>query len=168
MRCCWATFFSGLVVVGSLAASAWATDPAADSFSKAAKTSQTPISAKERALAEFDTNGDGKLSDTERRAARTALQRKRRLVQKEQSGEGSSSSSQTAANSNYAGNGMSNYGTGTGGYGGLGLSNPYGMGNSMGTYYYYGTGMFSQGMPSAMSGGGGGGACMSSGGGGHR
>jgi len=170
MRCCWMRFFSGLLVVFSLASSARATDAAAESFGKTAKAGQTPISAKERALAEFDTNGDGKLSEAERRAARTALQRKRRLAQTGQGEEGLGSTALAGGSSGYpAGGGTNPYGMGAGGYGTLTGTNPYGMGGGMSTYYYYGTGIFGQSQ-GGISGGGAGGACMGMGssGGGHR
>jgi hypothetical protein len=142
-----------------------ATDGAADKFDRGAKSESRPLSARQRAVAEFDTDGDGKLSAAERRAARTALaQKKRALAAEEESsangGPGSSSMAASGAGTNPTG--MFPYGMGS--YGG---TNPYALTGSGGSYFYYGGGSFNQLTPGLTTTSG---ACMSMGsaGGGRR
>ena len=148
------------------ASGARATDSAADQFGKSAAPTDNAATARQRALAEFDTDGDGKLSASELRTARIALAKKKRLASLAEQGGSPGSGSTASGSSNSLSNssgGMNPYAIGNSTYGSY---NPYLLGNSSGGYYYYGGGTFGQMMP-GMSGGGGGG-CMSMGSAGGR
>jgi hypothetical protein len=55
-------------------------NPAMASAASASAMSGKKISARAQAIAAYDTDGDGKLSQEERQAARTTLQKQRRLL----------------------------------------------------------------------------------------
>jgi hypothetical protein len=156
---CWMSVCCGMMLVGTVS-SARATDAAAENFSKSAKASEKPVSAQQRAIAEFDTDGDGKLSAAERRAARMALAKKKRSAASDDEGTpglGPKSTSLAGSNPGYP-SGMNPYAVDPTGYGGM---NPYLLGNSnSGSYFYYAAGAFGQTTPGQTGMGGG---CMSSG-----
>ena len=153
----WKCLSAGMLVC-LCASAAVATDEAADKFAKSARSTPKLGSAQQRAIDEFDTDGDGKLNATERRAARMALANRKRAAQSDEnpssSGLASSSGSSMYPNGMNS-NGMNPYATGTGNYP-MGM-NPYASGS--GSYFYYSTGVFSQMSPQTTMGSGTGG-CM--------
>ncbi len=161
---CWTSVCCGMLLLGTMN-SAWATESAAESFGKSANAGGKPLSARQRAIAEFDTDGDGKLSDAERRAARMALAKKKRSALSAEDGGSTRPNSTSFAGSDpgYPSSGINPYAIGAPGYG---SANPYLLGTSAsGGYYYYGSGVFNQMTPGQPGSGGG---CMSTGASGGR
>ncbi len=168
MRCrtmsCFQALAGSAVVVLGAATTSWATESAAENFARNNKPVESAVSARQRALAQFDTDGDGKLSPTELRAARMALAKKKRQAAQQEEGGSNSPGATTVATgdgSSSSGSGMNPYAIGANGYG-----NPYLLGSSAsGSYYFYGSGAFGQATPGLTGTGGG---CMSMGSAGGR
>ena len=162
ISCCTRNLLVTAMLLGA-AGYARATDTAAEQFGKSAAPADNAATARQRALAEFDTNGDGKLSAGELRAARMALAKKKRLASLAEQGSGAGSAAAAAGDpASQSGSQSNSYSIGNSGYG-YGNYNPYLLGNSGGGYYYYGAGTFGQ-MTPGMTGGG----CMSMGSAGGR
>ncbi len=109
--------------------------------------------ARERAIAKFDTDGDGQLSPEERQAARTSISQQRRAAQAAQSGPQYAGAATGYGSNGYPGNSYMNNSYGNGGGAGYGMTGMSGGGSG-------GGGCMSGSGGSSMAGMGGGGMGM--------